>query len=267
VAAVVNGTTITTKQVADEALRMYGPQVVKNLIVETLVEQEAKKNNDVPTDAQVDAELQNRRNQIASSGSGRTLEQLLTQNNISLDDFKKSIKLTLEAGNLVAKEETPATLVHVKHLLVQTTNMQGGPNAKPPHTDAEALAIIAKAQADLKAGKAWDDVVKTYSEDPSNKNTGGDLGILSPKSPMDPAFLKAALALKAGETSEPVKSSFGYHLIMAVSTSVNPPATEQAAYAQALKSYTDQQLHQLIPQYVQSLQEKASVINYLAPNP
>jgi hypothetical protein len=46
---------------------------------------------------------------------------------------------------------------------------------------------------------------------------------------------------------------------------VNPPAAEQAAYAQAEKANQQQQLHQLIPPYVQQLQAKSNIINYLAP--
>jgi len=247
---------------------MYGVQVLGNLIVETLVEQEAKKEHVEATDAQVDAEIDDRRNKIKVEMPGRTLEDLLKQSNVTLDDFRKTVRLTIDAGNLVAKQTPPATLVHVKRLLVATSAMGQAPGAKPPHTDAEALAIIAKAQADLKAGKSWDDVVKTYSEDPTTKDKGGDMGILLPSSPMevDPEFQKAALALKAGETtSTPVKSMYGYNLITAVSTSVNPPASEQAAYAQAEKAYQQQQFHVLVPPYIQQLQGKSTIINYLTP--
>ena len=268
VVAVVNGQNITSKQLADETVRMYGVQVLGNLIVESLVEQEAKKEHVEATDAQVDAEIDDRRNKIKTEMPGRTLEDLLKQSNATMDDLKKTIRLTIDATNLIAKQTPPPTLVHVKRLLVATSAVGLPPGAKPPHTDAEALAIIAKAQADLKAGKSWDDVVKTYSEDSATKDKGGDMGILLPSTPMevDPEFHKAALALKSGETtSTPVKSMSGYNLITAVSTSVNPPASEQAAYAQAEKAYQQQQFHVQIQAYIQQLQAKSTVINYLTP--
>ena len=261
----VNGQTISTNQVKDEAYKVAGAQVLNNLIIETLIDQEAAKQHATATEAEIDDQINQKQQQIQQQMPGKTLDQLLAANHRTMADFRNSVRLTIEAGNLVAKQTKPAVLVHAEHLLVATQAVGGGPGAKAPHTDAEAQAIIAQAQADLKAGKPWADVVKTYSDDQSNKNTAGDLGILTPGSPMDQAFLQAALALKAGETSAPVKSQFGYHLIYAVSTSVNPPTAEQAQYATAEKAYQQQQLQQLIPPYVQQLQAKATVINYLTP--
>ena len=58
----------------------------------------------------------------------------------------------------------------------------------------------------------WQKVAAAYSEDAARK--GGDLG-WKRKAELDPAFAAAAWALAVGEmTREPVRSSFGYHLIL-----------------------------------------------------
>ena len=51
------------------------------------------------------------------------------------------------------------------------------------------------------------------SDDPTAKENGGQLGWFGPGK-MDPAFTKAAFGLKnVGDLSEPVHSSFGWHII------------------------------------------------------
>jgi len=131
------------------------------------------------------------------------------------------------------------------------------------HTDAEAKALIAKVQDQLKAGKSFEEVAKSSSEDPSNKDTGGDLGIIDETTSFDPVFLKAALALKKGQVSEPVKSSFGYHLIECVSTSDDHPASENADYTTAVNKARQTQINRTLPMFMQSLREKAKIVNYL----
>jgi NIMA-interacting peptidyl-prolyl cis-trans isomerase 4 len=69
----------------------------------------------------------------------------------------------------------------------------------------EALQRIA-------AGERFDAVAAAMSEDAARK--GGDLG-WKRKTELDPAFAAAAFKLAVGEyTREPVKSAFGYHLIL-----------------------------------------------------
>ena len=53
------------------------------------------------------------------------------------------------------------------------------------------------------------------SNDPGSKDSGGELGYVKADGTMVPAFQNAALALKAGETSDLVKTQFGYHIIQA----------------------------------------------------
>ncbi len=278
VAAVVNGQPITKTQVMDLAYQLGGPDVLERLINNTLVEQEAKKENIVVTPAEIDQRIAQIRQQLAQSPQHVTLEALLAQSHETLTNFRESQRLYLDADKMVVKSLPPVNMVHVRHLLVLTGNPANSPMLKP-HTDAEAQAIIAKAQADLKSGMTFDAVAKKYSEDPSNKDKGGDLGLLGPQglynttlpgqtfTPVDPTFQAAALALHKGEvTPTAVKSVFGYHLIQAVSTSASPlDAQEKASYAAAISAAQQSQLQQAIPPFLQNLRQKAKISNYLAP--
>ena len=64
----------------------------------------------------------------------------------------------------------------------------------------------------LNDGAKFADLAKEFSACPSGKRSGGSLGAFGRKQ-MDPAFEKVAFALKMGETSEVVESSFGFHII------------------------------------------------------
>ena len=92
--------------------------------------------------------------------------------------------------------------VRASHILLKTE----GKNEEDVRTLAEEIAKKARAGADFAA------LAKQYSEDESNNTTGGDLDYFS-RGQMVPEFDAAAFSLEPGEVSDPVKTSFGYHVI------------------------------------------------------
>ena len=83
--------------------------------------------------------------------------------------------------------------------------------------DDEAAFEAAEKRAkeiaeEIKAGeKTFEQAAMDYSDCPSNMQ-GGDLGLFG-KGQMVPEFEEAVFSMNEGELSEPVKTSFGYHLI------------------------------------------------------
>lgn len=61
--------------------------------------------------------------------------------------------------------------------------------------------------------KNFSEMAKKNSQDPQSKDKGGDLGFFS-KGRMVPEFDEAAFNLKVGTISQPIKTSYGYHLIL-----------------------------------------------------
>jgi peptidyl-prolyl cis-trans isomerase C len=89
-------------------------------------------------------------------------------------------------------------------------------------TEAEAKAIIDK----LTLGEKFENLAKV-SKDPGSKDNGGDLGWSQPNAYVKP-FADALVSLEKGKyTTTPVKSEFGYHVILLEDQrTAEPPAFE-----------------------------------------
>lgn len=88
-----------------------------------------------------------------------------------------------------------------------------GPGAIMSHilvnTEEEAL----KVKERISSGEKYEDIAAELNKDSTSK-TGGSLGFIEYDSKnFDQDFLNGAKNLKEGEISDPVKSSFGYHII------------------------------------------------------
>lgn len=271
IAASVNGQAISKAQVSALAYEVAGPEVLDRIINNTLVEQAARKQGLTAPPAEVNTRYGQVKQDLMAQQRAQglpvqSIDALLAQSHQTPAMFRETLRLRILAEKLVAGKIGPIKMVHARHILV-LTNANATPGQKA-HTDGDAQKIIAKAQGELKAGKAWDDVCKRYSEDPSNKDKGGDLGLIGTgMTNIDPTFLAAALALNTGEvTPSPVKSVFGYHLIKVDSTSLAPASPqERAQYAAAVAAARSAQFQQIIPVYLQSLRAQARVLNYITP--
>ncbi|OGI00737.1 MAG: peptidylprolyl isomerase [Candidatus Melainabacteria bacterium GWF2_37_15] len=71
---------------------------------------------------------------------------------------------------------------------------------------------VEKLRTDIINGKDFAEVAKEVSLCPSGQQ-GGDLGYFG-KGQMVPEFEKAAFSLPVGEVSEPIKTQFGWHLLI-----------------------------------------------------
>jgi peptidyl-prolyl cis-trans isomerase D len=96
--------------------------------------------------------------------------------------------------------------VKARHILISV------PQGSDAKTDAAAKAKAEDVLKKVKAGGDFAALAKEYSDDPGSKDSGGELGTFGRKK-MVPAFEKAAFALQAGQTSDLVKTDFGYHII------------------------------------------------------
>lgn len=106
--------------------------------------------------------------------------------------------------------------IKASHILIEAEVTDEMTTAEKTAAEEEALKKAKEVITKLKNGEKFEDLAKKYSSDDSNKDNGGDLGYFS-YGKMEKAFEEAALKLKNGEyTKEPVKTSYGYHIILRV---------------------------------------------------
>ncbi len=99
--------------------------------------------------------------------------------------------------------------VKVRHILIKSPQ---GADAK---TDAAARAKAQGLLDQIRKGADFGALAKANSDDPGSKDSGGELGYVKANGQMVKPFQDAAMGLKAGQTSDLVKTNFGYHILNA----------------------------------------------------
>ena len=103
--------------------------------------------------------------------------------------------------------------VKARHVLIafEGATRASGEGAKRSKEDAKALADKVLAEAKAKPTE-FAEIVKKYTDEPSGKVKGGDLGFIKKGEMVEP-FTNAAFALDKGAISDVVETKFGYHII------------------------------------------------------
>jgi len=95
----------------------------------------------------------------------------------------------------------------VRQILIADTDT---PNPHSTRTPAEAEAKAERVAARLRRGASWAEVAEKDSDDLGSKHRGGELGLIRHTIP---EFEKPMSRLPVGTVSEPIHTSFGYHVI------------------------------------------------------
>ncbi len=205
--------------------KKYSPELVayvlQNRYFNALIQEEAKARKVKPAEM-TDTFKQNMAQ--ATPGGETTLnaypakyrdDQLLTQRYI------EAMLLAAGGGDpktYFDKNPDKFTTACVKHILVAS--------------EPEATAALAR----ITGGEAFDKVAAAVSTDPGSKESGGDLGC-QPLSTYVAEFSAAASKATLNEVTKPVKSDFGYHLLLVSKRDV----TKWGPEAETLAKQTVQQ--------------------------
>jgi len=167
---------------------------------------------------------------------------------ISRDQLAREFVLRTEVDRVITEDvlrqrydeylaaNSPEQQVRASHILVATED--------------EAKAIV----DELGKGADFAELAKARSTDPSAAQNAGDLGFFS-KGDMVPEFSEAAFALEPDQTSGPVQTAFGWHVIrVAERRTAEPPAFDQIA-----EQLRAEMAGEVIAAYVKTLQGNAVI--------
>ncbi len=176
--------------------------------------------------------------------SGIAVEQFMKMKGLTEADLKKQLKISRIQKDATSKEKVAAfrqnsptsyfdgTSVRASHILIDCKAYAS------KAVKAKARAKLEKIAGEILTGKVkFEDAASKHSACPS-KAKGGDLGPFTFER-MAPPFSQAAFALKVGQVSGVVETSFGYHLIKATDRtegSGKPGPTADAVAANVLLS-------------------------------
>ena len=222
-------------------------RTVNELIIKTLLDQDLAERRIKVSAKDVEAELKNIIDQV---GGKDRFNEILKQNGISANQFKKDLEEEVKIKKLISELKTvsvsdkdaekyyKANIIKFKHpervkashILVSAnkneirqllTEKAENKDLTAAQLDekvkAEMNAKLEKAKALLEEVKAdqskFAKIARENSDDTVSAKNGGDLGYFT-KQQMVEEFSKAAFALKPSTVSGIVETPFGYHIIL-----------------------------------------------------
>ncbi|HVS86360.1 MAG TPA: peptidyl-prolyl cis-trans isomerase [Gaiellaceae bacterium] len=212
-------------KVGTTAYKSLSDQAVTYLVQEDELQQKAKELGVSVTQKDVDARIEQIKKQYFSGSEKKYQAQLkaqgLTEAQLRQDLFAQilSEKLFDKVTKDVKVTDAAVAAYYKKNKSQYVT---------PETREVAHILVNSKAQADsiysqLQGGADFATLAKKYSKDPGSASKGGELCIAHGQSTSDgkcsttvTPFDKAAFALKTGDISQPVHSTYGWHIIKAL---------------------------------------------------
>ncbi|MDO8847443.1 MAG: peptidylprolyl isomerase [Coriobacteriia bacterium] len=227
----------------EETALQYKQQLLSLLIESELVTQEAEELGADLSPEAVDAGI----SELMGGETDMTvIEQQVVAAGLTMDDLRDSVRDQLARDYLavIAAEETsvttmPETYSLLSHILVSD----------------EALATDLRAQ--IVAGGDFAALASANSSDTASAMDGGSLG-WAPFSDYVPQFAEAAETLEVGAVSEPVRSDYGWHIILKVDEyAEGEPIADAPDSLRTLM--TDSSTNLALQEYINKLREEADI--------
>jgi parvulin-like peptidyl-prolyl isomerase len=193
------------------------------------------------------------------------LEQALKQQGISIEEFKKRVK---ERLLWMAMFEKITKDVKVTEKQAQDYYNKNKKRYEEPEKIRVKQILVAdheKAKSvlkELKEGSSFESLAKKYSLDTQSKDKGGELPLLT-RDQVVPEFGKVAFALKPGEVSDIVKTSYGYHIIKLIEKIPAKKKTFNQVKGQVVQELEDREKRQKFQKWVDGLRKKAEIKIYI----
>lgn len=256
--ATVNGTKITKDDLYNELVSVGGTATLDNMITMELIDQAAADAKVTITDEDVNAEIESLKTQF---GGEEALNSALAQSGMTLDDLKKNTEIQVKIRKIL-EPQTKVTDEDISTYYEENKDTF----ATPEQVRASHILVETKEEADaikkqLDEGADFATLAKEKSTD-SSAASGGDLGFFG-KGDMVEEFEKAAFSMEINEISEPIKSDYGYHIIMKTDYKEATNPTLEDKKEEIRKTLVDQQVSELSSTWLSDLRSNAKITNKL----
>lgn len=230
----LDGLKMTTEDFYQELKDAYGTQTIINAIDSLLLNKVYETDSTLKT--KIDSQVTQLKNQYGSD-----FQTFLEYNNVPSEKALKDL-LEISYKRELAVKDYAATLITDKdiesyynekaigdikasHILIKSEATDDMSADEKKEAEEKALATAKEIIKKLDDGAKFEDLAKEYSKD-SSASDGGNLGYFN-RGEMVSEFEDAAVALKVNEyTKEPVKTQFGYHIILKTDQKEKPKLEE-----------------------------------------
>jgi foldase protein PrsA len=249
VAAYVGAGKAPDKDAPGDEYQKFEQAIAEYLVVQEVLRQEASTYKVTVTESDVQAEIDQIKRMF--QGSEERLVAALERQNLTLEEFTESLRDSMWLDKMkaavtkdltVTEEEAQAYYQahkaeyveqesrEVRHILISPFATLVDNTVSRTATQAEweaARTEAEKVRSEILNGADFITEAEKYSDDETTADSGGELGAVV-RGQMVPAFDEVVFSLQKGELSEPVRTSYGYHLIEV--TDITPE--QQVSYEQ-----------------------------------
>lgn len=140
-----------------------------------------------------------------------------------------------------------------RHILIGSKESPAPDAAELKEEDVKAK--VTKVQEALKGGKPFEEAAKEFSDDPGSKEKGGLYENIT-FGAFVPEFEAAVRAQKPGVVGEPVKTPYGYHLIIVDKITPSELMTFEASKEKAEQLATQERQEQVMQDFVAAIKKE-----------
>jgi len=207
-------------------------KVLDSLIENKLVIAAAKQNDMVVEESDIEARVDERIDQLVSQyGSPEALDRALAESGLTREDFRfryanqlrNQQYMRLVVGRFIRPDievmENEVEQYYMDHIDEMPAEADSVTVASilvrvqpSPETRRQVQDQVAAAQQALADGQNFADVARRYSQGPNAKR-GGRIGAMKPGDLFDRVLNQSLAQLQAGQTSQPIVSSRGVHIL------------------------------------------------------
>jgi foldase protein PrsA len=257
IVATVNGEPIFKEELFEAMYAQGGREALDQLITKQLILQEGKAAGITISEEELDLEIQSIIDE-SFQGVEENFLAALNYYGISLDSFREDARLNLLVRQIALSRIDPSQEEARQYFEENRQLFEQPEKVEARHILVETEDAANEIFALLMAGEDFVELASENSIDLSNKDDGGYLGYFG-RGVMVKEFEEAAFSLEVGAFSDPVQTSFGFHIIEILDRSEAEEIVFEEISDEVMEALIESQIQVVINQLIQAVYEQAEI--------